>query len=118
MSAELQNHELVPGAALKFIKYEEKPLLDPKGNTIEGLHNVWIWLNNPNEMNSYTTEALRELVVAFRRASVDRGAVSVIFSGVGERAFCSGGNTREYSEYYAGRPTEYRQYMRIFNDAV
>ncbi len=118
MSTELKSHELVPDAPLKHIKYEEKPLLDPKGNKVEGLHNVWIWLNNPQELNSYTTEALRELVVAFRRASCDRGAVAVVFTGAGDRAFCSGGNTREYSEYYAGRPTEYRQYMRIFNDAV
>ena len=27
-----------------------------------------------------------------------------------------GGNTREYAEYYAGNPQEYRQYMRLFND--
>ena len=118
MSTELKSHELVPEAKLTHIKYEERPLLDGKGNTVEGLHNVWIWLNNPQELNSYTTEALRELVVAFRRASCDRAAVSVVFTGMGDRAFCTGGNTREYSEYYAGRPTEYRQYMRIFNDAV
>ena len=36
----------------------------------------------------------------------------------GTRAFCTGGNTAEYAEYYAGRPEEYRQYMRLFNDMV
>jgi 6-oxo-cyclohex-1-ene-carbonyl-CoA hydrolase len=42
----------------------------------------------------------------------------VVVTGAGERAFCTGGNTKEYAEYYAGRPEEYRQYMRLFNDMV
>jgi len=42
----------------------------------------------------------------------------VVFTGSGDRAFCTGGNTAEYAEYYAGRPEEYRQYMRLFNDMV
>jgi 6-oxo-cyclohex-1-ene-carbonyl-CoA hydrolase len=41
-----------------------------------------------------------------------------VFTGVGDKAFCTGGNTREYAEYYAGNPQEYRQYMRLFNDMV
>jgi 6-oxo-cyclohex-1-ene-carbonyl-CoA hydrolase len=53
-----------------------------------------------------------------RRASTDHGAVAVVFTGSGTRAFCTGGNTAEYAEYYAGRPEEYRQYMRLFNDMV
>jgi 6-oxo-cyclohex-1-ene-carbonyl-CoA hydrolase len=44
--------------------------------------------------------------------------VAVVFTGAGDRAFCTGGNTKEYAEYYAGRPEEYRQYMRLFNDMV
>ena len=40
------------------------------------------------------------------------------FHGSGDKAFCSGGNTKEYAEYYAGNPQEYRQYMRLFNDMV
>jgi 6-oxo-cyclohex-1-ene-carbonyl-CoA hydrolase len=44
--------------------------------------------------------------------------VAVVFTGAGDRAFCTGGNTREYAEYYAGRPAEYAQYMRLFNDMV
>jgi 6-oxo-cyclohex-1-ene-carbonyl-CoA hydrolase len=56
--------------------------------------------------------------MAFRDASVDRAVVAVVFTAVGDRAFCTGGNTKEYAEYYAGRPLEYRQYMRLFNDMV
>jgi 6-oxo-cyclohex-1-ene-carbonyl-CoA hydrolase len=53
-----------------------------------------------------------------RRASNDRACVAVVFTGAGSRSFCTGGNTAEYAEYYAGRPEEYRQYMRLFNDMV
>ena len=42
----------------------------------------------------------------------------MVFTGVGTRAFCTGGNTAEYATYYAKRPLEYLQYMRLFNDMV
>lgn len=94
------------------------PVLDHEGLPVDGLHSIWITLNNPREMNSYTTEMLKELILAMREASNDRAAVTVVLTGAGSTAFCAGGNTREYAENYAGRPNEYRQYMRLFNDAV
>ena len=44
--------------------------------------------------------------------------MAVVFTAVGDKAFCTGGNTKEYAEYYAGNPQEYKQYMRLFNDMV
>ncbi|MFN7972598.1 MAG: 6-oxocyclohex-1-ene-1-carbonyl-CoA hydratase [Acidobacteriota bacterium] len=114
----MKNHEIVDGAPLTLVRYETRPAHDAAGTAIPDLHHVWIWLDNPAELNSYTTDTLKELIVAFRRASCDRACVSVVLTGKGDRAFCSGGNTREYAEVYAGRPHEYRQYMRLFNDAV
>jgi 6-oxo-cyclohex-1-ene-carbonyl-CoA hydrolase len=58
------------------------------------------------------------VILAFRHASNARNVSSVVFTGTGNKAFCTGGNTKEYAEYYAGRPQEYRQYMRLFNDMV
>jgi 6-oxo-cyclohex-1-ene-carbonyl-CoA hydrolase len=58
------------------------------------------------------------VILAFRRASCERDVVAVVFTGAGDRAFCTGGNTAEYAEYYAGRPDEYLAYMRLFNDMV
>jgi 6-oxocyclohex-1-ene-carbonyl-CoA hydrolase len=58
------------------------------------------------------------VILALREASNDRACVTVVLTGAGTRAFCAGGNTREYAEYYAGSPSEYRQYMRLFNDMV
>ena len=49
---------------------------------------------------------------------MDRRVVAVVFTATGDKAFCTGGNTREYAEYYAGNPQEYKQYMRLFNDMI
>lgn len=44
--------------------------------------------------------------------------MAVVLTGAEDKAFCTGGNTKEYAEYYAGNPQEYSQYMRLFNDMV
>ena len=113
-----KHHDIVPEADFEEILYERRPVLKPDGRPAEGLHNVWITINNPKQLNSYTTGMIKEIILAFRRASNDRTAVAAVFTGAGDRAFCTGGNTKEYAEYYAGRPGEYRQYMRLFNDMV
>ncbi len=117
-TTELKNHELMDEVPFRHIRYQEKPVMDRGGQAADGLHQVWIWLDNERQLNSYTTDAVKEVILAFRRASCDRRAVAVVFTGAGERAFCTGGNTEEYATYYAGRPTEYLQYMRLFNDMV
>ncbi|MBP9890743.1 MAG: enoyl-CoA hydratase/isomerase family protein, partial [Planctomycetes bacterium] len=115
---ELNSHDLVENLAFKEIRYDLKPLRDAQGRPIADLFNAWIWLNNPAQYNSYTTGAIKEIILAFRKASMDRSVVAVVFTAVGDKAFCTGGNTKEYAEYYAGNPQEYRQYMRLFNDMV
>jgi len=114
----LKDHTLERTAAAGQVRYERRPLLDREGNPVEGLANAWVILDNPKQLNSYTTDMVKEVILALRRASMDRGVVAVVLTATGDRAFCTGGNTREYAEYYAGRPLEYRQYMRLFNDMV
>ncbi|MFZ0802903.1 MAG: enoyl-CoA hydratase-related protein, partial [Terriglobales bacterium] len=114
----MKNHNLVEDLNPREIIVEHRPVLDQKGKPVEELHNVWITLNNPDELNAYTTTMIKEVILALREASNDRAAVTVVLTGVGSRAFCAGGNTREYAEVYAGAPGEYRQYMRLFNDMV
>jgi 6-oxo-cyclohex-1-ene-carbonyl-CoA hydrolase len=115
---ELKSHELDPAVAFHAIRYEERPVLGRDGRAVQGLHQVWIWLDNEAQLNSYTTDAIKEVILAFRRASADRRAVAVVLTAMGTRAFCTGGNTAEYATYYTGRPLEYLQYMRLFNDMV
>ncbi|MDR2018599.1 MAG: 6-oxocyclohex-1-ene-1-carbonyl-CoA hydratase [Syntrophobacterales bacterium] len=98
--------------------YEKKPLLDAKGNVVPGLYVAWIRLNNPNQYNSYTTEMVKGVIAGFENSSTDRSVVSVVFTGTGPNAFCTGGNTKEYSEYYSMRPEEYGSYMELFNNMV
>jgi len=113
-----KNHDLITDYVFKEIHYELKPCKDTRGQPVEGLHSAWITLNNPSQHNSYTTLMVKEVILAFRKASNARDVVAVVFTGEGNRAFCTGGNTKEYAEYYAGQPEEYRQYMRLFNDMV
>ncbi len=114
----MKNHNLIENPPRANILVERRPVRGRDGSPVEGLHNVWITLNNPAELNSYTTDMAKEIILALREASNDRAAVAVVLTGAGNRAFCSGGNTREYAEVYAGAPAEYRQYMRLFNDMV
>ncbi|MDD3846942.1 MAG: 6-oxocyclohex-1-ene-1-carbonyl-CoA hydratase [Syntrophorhabdaceae bacterium] len=106
------------GTEAPSVVYEKKPLKDPKGNVIPGLYNAWIRLNNPMQYNSYTTEMVKGVIAGFENSSTDREVVAVIFTGTGPNAFCTGGNTKEYSEYYSKRPEEYGSYMELFNNMV
>ncbi|MDH3233196.1 MAG: enoyl-CoA hydratase-related protein, partial [Alphaproteobacteria bacterium] len=118
----LIDHNLVEASIEELsdgmILYEKRPAKRLDGSEAAGLYNAWIVLNNPAQYNSYTTNMVKAAILAFRRASCDREVNAVVFTGAGDKAFCTGGNTKEYAEYYAGNPQEYRQYMRLFNDMV
>ena len=115
---ELKDHELAARRDGVGVRWEKRPARDAAGKEVAGLHNVWITLDNPGQYNSYTTDMVKQVILGFRAASNARDAVCVVFTGAGDKAFCTGGNTKEYAEYYAGNPQEYRQYMRLFNDMV
>lgn len=106
------------GTEAPCVVYERKPLKDNKGNVVPGLYVAWIRLNNPSQFNSYTTEMVKGVIAGFENSSVDREVVGVVFTGTGPFAFCTGGNTKEYSEYYSKRPEEYGAYMELFNNMV
>jgi 6-oxo-cyclohex-1-ene-carbonyl-CoA hydrolase len=115
---ELKSHDLQLPHETAGLLYDEVPLRDPEHRVVPGLHVVRITLDNPSQLNSYTTAMVKGVIGGMRRASNDRACVAVVLTGAGSRAFCTGGNTAEYATYYAGRPEEYRQYMRLFNDMV
>jgi len=100
------------------IIYELRPVVDNEGNKIKGLNSAWIILNNPAQYNSYTTEMVKGVIAGFHKASMDRSVVAAIFTAIGDKAFCTGGNTKEYAEYYSGKPNEYGLYMDLFNAMV
>ena len=96
MNHGLFSHNIVE-TQFKEILYELRPCLDKKGNPAPGLYNAWISLNNPAQYNSYTTAAVKEIILAMRQASNERSVVAIIFTGAGDKAFCTGGNTKEYA---------------------
>jgi 6-oxo-cyclohex-1-ene-carbonyl-CoA hydrolase len=120
---EMKDHDLWKdeyfGTEPPCITYELRPIINPQTNEeIAGLYSAWIILNNPGQLNSYTTEMVKGVIAGFSRASMDRSVVAVVFTGAGDRAFCTGGNTKEYAEYYSGKPNEYGLYMDLFNAMV
>jgi 6-oxocyclohex-1-ene-carbonyl-CoA hydrolase len=115
---DFKDHELSGDLVRPGVRYEKRPVRRPDGSAVDGLYNAWITLDNPSQFNSYTTDMVKGVILAFRAASNARDVVAAVFTGVGDKAFCTGGNTKEYAEYYAGHPQEYRQYMRLFNDMV
>jgi len=100
-------------------EYEKKPLVNPAtGEEIEGLHTAWITLNNPAQYNSYTTQMVKGVIAGMHKASMERDVVAIVFTAAGDRSFCTGGNTKEYAEYYSRRPLEYTQYMDLFSGMI
>jgi 6-oxocyclohex-1-ene-carbonyl-CoA hydrolase len=115
---DFKNHDIVDDVSKPGVRYEKRPAKTPDGKVAAGLYNAWITLDNPSQYNSYTTDMVKGVILALRAASNARDVNCVVFTGVGDKAFCTGGNTKEYAEYYAGHPQEYRQYLRLFNDMV
>lgn len=119
---ELKDHSLFGeeywGKEAPCTIYEKRPLINEKGEIVEGLYVSWIILNNPKQYNSYTTRMVKGVIAGFNAASLDRSVVAVVFTGSGDKAFCTGGNTKEYAEYYSMRPNEYGEYMDLFNMMV
>jgi 6-oxo-cyclohex-1-ene-carbonyl-CoA hydrolase len=112
------DHDLCHPAKTTGVLCDETPVVGGDGRQAEGLHVLRITLDNQRQHNSYTTEMVKGVILGMRKASNDRACVAVVLTGAGTKAFCTGGNTEQYAEQYAGRPEEYRQYMRLFNDMV
>lgn len=75
---------------------------------------AWITINRPQAYNAYSTLTLEELGTAFRDASFDDAVGVIVFSGAGDRAFCTGGDVKEYEASYVATPRDYWKYMALF----
>ena len=77
-----------------------------------------VTINRPEAHNAYTTATLVELRDAFRDAALDDGIAVVVLTGAGDRAFCTGGDVKEYAARYTQRPRDYWKYMGLFAGCV
>ena len=57
-----------------------------------------ITINRPDRFNAFRSKTVEELTWAFRRAWADSNASAVIFTGAGEKAFCTGGDVKQRAE--------------------
>ncbi|MBI1967565.1 MAG: enoyl-CoA hydratase/isomerase family protein, partial [Gemmatimonadetes bacterium] len=73
-----------------------------------------ITLNRPQRYNAYSTEGLDELAAAFRDAAFDDAVGVIVYTGAGDRAFCTGGDVKEYATTYVPKPRDYWKYMALF----
>lgn len=77
-----------------------------------------ITLNRPAAYNAYSTTTLRELTLAVRDAAVDDRVGVLVLTGSGSRAFCTGGDVKEYASRFIRRPHDYWKYMEVFRGTV
>ncbi len=86
-----------------------KEILYEKGGQV-----ARITINRPHRYNAYSTPALEELATAFRDASFDDEVGVIVYTGAGDRAFCTGGDVKEYADFYVRTPRDYWKYMALF----
>lgn len=73
-----------------------------------------ITINRPKNYNAYSTLTLEEIATAFRDASFDDRVGVIVYTGTGDRAFCTGGDVKEYAASYIATPRDYWKYMALF----
>ena len=59
-----------------------------------GENAVRITINRPDVFNAFRVQTVEELIEAFRRADEEKTVNSVIFTGAGDKAFCTGGDQK------------------------
>ncbi|MBI1749690.1 MAG: enoyl-CoA hydratase/isomerase family protein [Acidobacteria bacterium] len=100
--------ESKPAADLGF-----KHLLYTKADSV-----ARITINRPEVYNAYNTPALIELREAFRDATFDDKVGVIVLTGAGDKAFCTGGDVKEYADVYTRTPRDYWKYMTCFQEAI
>ncbi|MBI2818371.1 MAG: enoyl-CoA hydratase/isomerase family protein [Acidobacteria bacterium] len=73
-----------------------------------------ITIHRKDQFNCFSTLMLEEIATAFRDITEDDVIGVGVLTGDGDRAFCTGGDVREYTEEYVSRPRDYWKYMRRF----
>src|SRR6476620_12289584 len=64
---------------------------------------AWIIINRPKVYNAFRGQTLEELIQAFHLAANDRQVSSIVLTGAGDKAFCTGGDQSAHEGQYDGR---------------
>ncbi|HEY4615962.1 MAG TPA: enoyl-CoA hydratase-related protein [Citricoccus sp.] len=65
-----------------------------------------ITMNRPQRYNAFRAKTVEEILKAIKMAWADRGVQSVILTGAGEKAFCTGGDVKQRAETGDYGPSE------------
>src|SRR6266436_3817428 len=66
---------------------------------------VWITINRKEKYNAFRGATCEELIHAINRAGWDKSIASIVLTGAGEKAFCTGGDQSAHDGGYDGRGT-------------
>ena len=64
---------------------------------------AWIIINRPKLYNAFRAQTMEELIKAFQMAGYDKGVSSIVLTGAGDKAFCTGGDQSAHEGQYDGR---------------
>lgn len=64
-----------------------------------------ITINRPKVMNAFRAHTVEELIQAFMKAGWNKSIGVIVFTGTGDRAFCTGGDQSVHDGDYDGRGT-------------
>jgi len=64
---------------------------------------AWIIINRPKLYNAFRATTMEELIKAFQIAGYDKGISSIVLTGAGDKAFCTGGDQSAHEGQYDGR---------------
>lgn len=81
---------------------------------IKNTYQLWVTLNNPDQMNAITNEMIDSLIKVLKFADFDKNIRVIVLTGAG-KSFCAGGDIlamKEKSGMFAGESNELRmRYM-------
>jgi len=73
-----------------------------------------ITINRPEVYNAYSIITLQEMINALQDASWDDEIAVIVITGAGEKAFCTGGDVKEYASEFIPHPKEFYKWMGVF----
>ena len=64
---------------------------------------AWIIIDRPKVYNAFRGRTVEEMIRAFQRAAEDKAVSSIVLTGAGDKAFCTGGDQSSHEGNYDGR---------------
>src|ERR1700749_437961 len=64
---------------------------------------AWIIINRPKVYNAFRGQTVEELIQSLQIAANDRNISSIVLTGAGDKAFCTGGDQSAHEGQYDGR---------------